>query len=499
MHRRVGQGIASAIAAALVVTGCVVVPKPLTDFELSNLASEKLEKVVADQEPIYGAIDLYEAMARALKYNLDYRVELYEKALRAAELDLSHYQLLPKIVGNAGFRRRNNYDASSSFNLVSRTANFGASTSREKHLRERDLEISWDVLDFGLSYVRARQAADKVLIAEETKRKVVNRIIEDVRTAYWRAISADRLIFRLRRLEGRTRRALANARSLAAEQRTSPITALTYERELVEIKRAVQELQRDLSVAKTQLAALMNIKPGAQFRLRTPRRYRGGLRLKAPAKEMIWTALQNRSELREVWYRQRINMHEADIAMLELLPNFRMFANTNYNSNRFLLNNHWLGWGAKATWHLLKVVEYPARSAVIDDQHELLEQRSLALTMAIMTQVHVARVRFFHYAREVATAREYYDVQRRLVENMRVERAAGRISEQTLIREEMNTLVAEVKYDIAYAGLQNAFGNIYASMGLDPYSHDFDLDMDVKSLAGTLRSVWVVRGDNAHR
>ena len=154
-----------ALAAAVLLAGCAVKPKPLAEAELSHLAGEKLAKVTADQEPIGGAIDLYEAMARALKYNLDFRVESYEKALRSAELDLSHYKLLPKIVGNAGFTRRNRFEASSSFNLLSQTSNFGASTSREKHLRDRDLEISWDILDFGLSYVRARQTADKVLIA----------------------------------------------------------------------------------------------------------------------------------------------------------------------------------------------------------------------------------------------------------------------------------------------------------------------------------------------
>lgn len=489
---------ASALVLTVMFSGCAVVPSPLTETELSNLASEKLERVTAGQEPIHGAVDLYEAMARALKYNLDYRVEVYETALRSAQLDLSHYKLLPKIVGNAGFPHRNNFDASSSFNLVTNTPNFGASTSREKEYRERGLEISWDILDFGLSFVRARQTADRVLIAEETKRKVINRVIEDVRTAYWRAVSADRLIARLRRLEGRTRRALANARSLAKERQTSPITALTYERELVEIKRTVQELQRDLTVAKSQLAALMNVEPGKDFRLRLPRRYRGGLRLKASPRDMVWAALQNRPELRDVAYRQRINMHEADAALLELLPSFRLYASTNYDSNRFLLNNHWFGWGAKAAWHLIKVVEYPAKRDVIKSQDELLDQCALALTMAIMTQVHVSRVRFYHYARELATAREYHGVQRRLVENMRVESAAGRISEQTLLREEMNTLVAEVKYDVAYAGLQNVYANVYASIGLDPFSHDFDLGLDVKSLARTLRSVWVVRGDNAH-
>ncbi len=488
-------GTLVAVVAMLLLAGCAITPKPLTDSELSHLAGENLAKVTSEQEPISGAIDLYEAMARALKYNLDYRVEVYEKALRSAELDLSHYKLLPQIIGNAGFTRRNKFDASSSFNLVSQTPNFGASTSRDKHLRNRDLEISWDILDFGLSYVRARQTADKVLIAQENKRKVIVRVTEDVRTAYWRAISADRLIARLRVLEGRTQRALANARSLAAERQSSPITALTYERELVEIKRAVQELQRDLSVAKAQLAALMNVKPGVHFRLRLPTRHRSGLRLKRSVRDMIHTALENRHEMRTIAYRRRINTHEADAAMLELLPNFRLFANTNYDSNRFLLNNYWLGWGAKATWHLLKVVEYPARQQVIEDQDELLQQRALALTMAIMTQVHVSRVRFQQFAREVTTAREYFGVQRRLVENMRVEHAAGRISEQTLIREEMNTLVADVKFDIAYARLQNAFGNVYASMGLDPYGDEFDLDMDVKSLTKTLRNIWTKRGD----
>ncbi|MGI9409922.1 MAG: TolC family protein [Hyphomicrobiaceae bacterium] len=492
-------GLGALVFAATAAGGCMVTPQPLTDSHLSNLASENLARVTADQEPVRGPIDLYEAMARALKYNLDYRVELFEKSLRATELDLSHYSLLPKIIGGAGFDRRNNFNASSSFNLVTNTPNFGASTSRDRQLRERDLEISWDILDFGLSYVRARQTADKVLIAEETKRKILNRIIEDVRTAYWRAVSAERLAARLRLLEGRTKRALANARSLSSDKQTSPITALTYERELVAIKRTIQELTRDLSVAKSQLAALMNLEPDSKFRLRLPHRYRRGLRLHASAREMVWAALQNRPELREVAYRQRINMREADAAILELLPNFRLFASTNFDSNSFLLNNHWFGWGAKATWHLLKVAEYPAKRAVLKAQDRLLHQRSLALTMAVMTQVHVSRIRFFHYARELGTAREYYDVQRRLVEKMRAEASGGRISEQTLLREEMNTLVAEVKKDVIYSGLQNAYANVHASMGLDPYSHQFDLDLNVKELAKTLRSVWVVRGDSAHR
>ena len=181
--------------------------------------------------------------------------------------------------------------------------------------------------------------------------------------------------------------------------------------------------------------------------------------------------------------------------LLELLPGFQIFADTNYSSNDFLFNNNWVNWGAKASWNLLRAVQYPAKRRVIEAQEELLDARSLALTMAVMTQVHVSRARFHHSYKELLTAQEYLGVQRKLVGLMRNEADADRIGEQTLIREEMNTLVAQVKYDIAYANLQNAFANVYASMGQDPYAHDFDLKQSTKGLATSLRQLWFERGD----
>ncbi|MGF1651134.1 MAG: TolC family protein [Hyphomicrobiaceae bacterium] len=476
-------------------------PQPLDRIELASAATDRLARVAADQEPIHRPIGLYEAMARALKYNLDASVELYQAALRRDELDFAHYSLLPKIVAEAGFDRRDNFLASTSDQVDPATGNivgggaFGnPNTSQDKHRRNADIEMSWHVLDFGLSYVRARQAADEVLIAEEARRKVINRIVEDVRTAFWRAVTAERLVTRLSHLEGRANAALANTRSLAAEEQASPITALTYERELVEIKRTIRELQRELSVAKAQLAALMNLKPGTKFSLAIPSGPQSIPTLPAKSRDMIWTAMNNRPELREVAYRQRINMHEADAALLELLPGINLYAGANWDSNSYYLNNDWLTWGARASWNLMRVVHYPARRRVIESQGALLDQRALAVTMAIMTQVHVSQIRFHHARRELQTGHEYFTVQRRLVEKLRVEYAAGRISEQTLIREEMNLLVAEVKRDIAHASLQNAYANVYASMGLDPYRDEVDLDSDVASLAATLRAIWIERG-----
>ncbi|MCB1510388.1 MAG: TolC family protein [Hyphomicrobiaceae bacterium] len=482
--------------SSLALAACTVAPKPLTKLEIASNARSHLRQVTAKQEPVTGPISLYEAMARALKYNLDHRVGAMDAALRIKELDLAHFSMLPNAVASSGYAARDRYSASRSQNILTGQESLAFSTSQEKRILTADVSFSWNVLDFGLSYVRAKQAADKYLIADEMRRKVVHRVIEDVRTAYWRAVSADRLIVRLQRLEKRVRRAQVRSRAISSERRTSPITAVTYERELVQIKRTIQELQRDLSVAKTQLSALMNLKPGTPYRL-APGAKSGRLRLVLPVKEMVWTAMNHRSELREVWYRRRINDWEVEAALLELLPGLTPYAGTNFDSNDFLYNSHWLSWGAKASWNLIKVFQYPVKRDVIKAQDKLYRQRALAVTMAVITQVHVSRVRFFHHRREYQTAREYLNVQRRLVSLMRKESRAGRISEQTLIREELNTLVAEAKRDISYAALQNAFANVYASMGLDPYPHMKPATLDVQTLARDLRSVWVERGDMA--
>lgn len=486
--------------ACFAVTSCSVNPKPLSRSELALSADDYRLRVTADQEPLNGPVSLYEAMARALKYNLDKRVELMETALRGKELQLSRRDMLPQAVANSGYTGRNNYSGASSYSLITGTESLEPSTSAEREILTDDLQLSWDILDFGLSYVRAKQAADEVLIAEEQKRKVVNRIIEDVRTAYWRAVSSQRLARKLRQLQGDVERELAKSRDLERREQTSPLTALTFQRELVEIKQEIQRLDRELYVAKLQLAALMNLDPGRDFRIVAPRRGIDSAVLRVQSRsEMIQTALENRPELRDVAYRKRINEQEAQAAILELFPSLKGYAGLNWDSNDFLWRNNWIGWGAQASWNLLKVFSYPQRKATIKAQDDLLDARALALTMAIMTQVDVSRARYRFLRRELATSSEYYGIQKRILDQIRAGAEADTVSRQTLIREEMNTLVAEVRYDIAYADLQNAYAAIFTTIGLDPFGLDVTGEESVADLARSLEALWASRGDRSAR
>ena len=446
-------------------------------------------------------------MARALKYNLDKKVELKEKALRMKSLDLASYKLLPDFVSNSGYVARSNYSGGNSQVLggtknkwFQNSSSLGAknvnsNTSSNRDVFTQDITLSWHILDFGLSYVRAKQTADEVLIAEQVKRKVVNSTIEAVRSAYWRAVSSQRLIRKLRWLEGKVRRALGETRTLYKLKQTSPITALTYERELVGIKREIQKLEGSLTNARFQLAALMNIPPNTKYKLVQPSRSLRNLRINVPARSMVSVAMRNRPEIIELLYKTRISEKETTAALLELLPGIQLYAGANFDSNSFLYNNNWLSMGAKASWNLMRLFQYPARKSVIQGKQELLDAQALSLTMAIMLEVHVSRARYLHARREFRTASEYLNVQRRLLRQIRSEAAANRVSQQTRLREEMNTLVAEAKRDIAYATVQNTYANVFASLGLDPHWSSFDETASVKSLANSLRRLWIERGD----
>ncbi|MEM7070013.1 MAG: TolC family protein, partial [Pseudomonadota bacterium] len=248
-----------AITAALLCLciGCTVQPSAYSTGELNAGAKYNLSVLTRGQEPVLEPISLYQAMARALKYNLELRVKDVQAQLADAKLNLSHYDLLPDIVANSGYASRDNLYASRSLNLATGAIDNSSSSSQDKQQYSQDLTFSWNVLDFGLSYIRAKQSADRYLIARELTRTTSHKLLEDVRTTYWKAQAYDRSLKRLDRLESRVKRAISNSRSLSHSHQISRMDSLVAERELIKIRRAIKLLQKDYNGSKTELAKLM--------------------------------------------------------------------------------------------------------------------------------------------------------------------------------------------------------------------------------------------------
>jgi outer membrane protein TolC len=480
------------IVVASGLSSCAVKPIPLTTDEVQSRAKEDRAVLTKGQEPISGPIDLYDAMARALKYNLDARVELMHKMLAQTQLDLAHYAMLPRLAANAGFDGRSNYSGGTALSLLTFQPVTAPFTSSEKNIFSADLSLSWNVLDFGMSYIRAKQAADDVLIAEEERRRVANRVMQDVRAAYWRAVSAERILPSLKMLDEWVKNALEKAQAVQDEKLSTPLVPLQYRLELLNTQRYIQQLFRELNIAKLQLAALINLPPGQEqeMKLMVPEREVETLNLPPDMSVLEDRALRSRPELRMIDYRRRINARETKAAILEMIPSLNLQAGGNYNSNAFLFNQNWAAYAARASWNLLNIFRYPARAKTIEAQEKVLHTQNLALTMAIMSQVHVSVAQVAHAKKETSTAKLYRDTQSQISEQTRLGWRIGRLSEQAVLRERVNQVAAQLRYDAIESELQASWASLLASVGEDVLPNDLTREHSVSDLALEIRTRW---------
>lgn len=479
------------VVVGLVLTGsgCAVMPMPLTQDDIQQRVQEDLAQLTQFQEPVARPITLFEAMARALKYNLETRVQGLKEMVTHRQLDLAHFDMLPKVVADAAYNGRSNFAGASSQSLETGQQSLVSSTSSDKDIYTSNLTLSWDVLDFGLSYVRAQQAADDVLIAEEDKRRIANRVIQDVRSAFWKAVGAERALGRLAFLQDWVTQALGEVHLIRERALADPLTSLQYERELLSAQREIQLLYQELSLSRIHLAELMNLDPGEPYELAVPDHPPLVSKVEEKLEDLEYRALLNRPELRKVDYQKRINAKETKAAILELLPNLNVYFGGNYDSNNFLFHNNWLNYGAKVSWNLLNVFRHPVRLQVIDAQEKVLDMQSLALTMAMMSQVHVSVAQYHAAMKDVATGKRYLDTQMAIADQVQRAWSLNRLSEHLVIREKMQGLVAELRYESALAKLEMAYANVLAAIGEDPFPTNITGD-GVDELAVALKERW---------
>ncbi len=452
---------------ALAVGGCAVTSQPIDRSVSEQRAQQDLATMFKDQEPLSGPLTLHEAMARAVKYNLEARLKVMEEAMAQRQVDLATFDMLPRMALSAGYAGRNNVSASSSQSVNTGTQSLEPSTSQDRDRGVADLTMVWNVLDFGVSYVSAKQQGDQRLIVQERRRKVVHTIIQDVRSAYWRAVAADRLLTQIDSLMARVAQARDNSQRLSEQRIGDPIQALSYQRALIEATRQLEEQRRALSLAKTELATLINLPLGTQVELAPDTGYQMP-ELKVELDTLEQEALASRPELREQDYQARISAAETRKAMLRLLPGLEFSAGGHYDSNSFLVNQSWADYGVKVTWNLFNVLSAPAAIDVAKAGQEVVDARRQAMSMAILAQLHVANANFREAQRQFQTSQQLAGLDGQIVEQLRNRYQAQGIGELELIQGELNTLQADLRRDLAYAELRNSYGQLFASVGLDP-------------------------------
>ncbi|MEN5313222.1 TolC family protein [Pseudomonas koreensis] len=480
------QKLFGASLLALAISGCAVTSEPIERSVSEQRARSDLQSMYKDQEPLRGPLTLHQAMARAVKYNLEGRLKIMEEALAKRQLDLASFDMLPRMALDAGYVGRNNVNASSSQSVRTGTQSLEPSTSQDRDRNVADLTMVWNVLDFGVSYISAKQQGDQRLIVQERRRKVINTIVQDVRSAYWRAMAAERLLKQIDSLMARVQTARDNSQTLSDQRIGDPVQSLGYQRSLIEATRQLEEQRRALSLAKTELATLINLPLGTHLTLATDDGYQIP-ELKVDLAKLEQEALTSRPELREQDYQTRISAAETRKAMLRLLPGLEFSAGGHYDSNSFLVEQGWADYGVKVTWNLFNVISAPAAIDVAKAGEEVATARRQAMSIAVLAQLYVANANYQEALRQFKTSQQLSDIDGQIVGQLRNRHQAAGIGELELIQGELNNLQADLRRDLSYADLRNAYGQIFASAGLDPLPDQVQ-STEVQSIATALAS-----------
>lgn len=469
-YRSSGRRLATAgVATTLLLTGCAITPEVLQRDDLRRIVLEDRAAARQDMPPVTAPITLPEAVARALKYNLEHRTRLWEQTLAVGQLDASRFDMLPKMLADLGYASRNNDPGTWQPDGNNQPTTTRAPISSDKTRHTADLGLSWSILDFGLSYYTAKQNADRVLIAAEHRRKALHTLIQNVRIAFWRAASAQKVAREVRETIDLAEKALADSRKLSESRGKAPADALRYQRTLLENLRTLETVERELAAARIELASLLNLPPSSDFTLAEPvgdLAHPGALAM--PIERMEEMALEHNADLRENVYNARIAATETRKALLKLFPNLSFNLTSKYDSNSFLVHDRWNETAAHLSWNVFNLLSGPSQMDAAATAVKVAEAKRMTMQMAVLTQVHLSARQYDTALRLYQRSDTIWQVDDGLLEFARQGVAAETQGQQALVASRTAAILALVRRYQALAGVHEASSKLEATLGLEP-------------------------------
>lgn len=119
----------------------------------------------------------------------------------------------------------------------------------------------------------------------------------------------------------------------------------------------------------------------------------------------------------------------------------------------------------------------------------MLDAQSLALTMTVLTEVHVGAAQLMLAKDELGNARTYQETQQAIVEHTHSLWITNSTSELVLLREQVNQILAEVRLDVAHAGVETAYATLRSAIGEEAVPPSGP-EQTLSGLADALRQLW---------
>lgn len=401
-----------------------------SDWDRAVRADVDLQNMyVGTPSQISRPIDMYMAMALALKYNYTRRLASYQENLVKSNINP---MTLPTMAENLG------YD-----NTMNSTAT------------PADLKLSWNLLDISSLYYQNNLAAPEIA-AQEQSRKAINNILQEARSLYWKALAAQRLIPVIDDMNEYLVRVVdeLNARSneMMKEGKTPSTNLLLKKRKYLESIQQLAALRKKFDTAQAEFAGFLGFYPSTEIKMAGAEYGNFAIpSMRAKIQQLEWLALTNRPELRAF-------DNITDKSELELvIKDFDDVNNSDYRQDPNYYNRKWSKESNDLAMTVFEDVRYPG----VSTYNSLARQR---MTNIVLNQVYLAWAMYQSAVEEyllnmsVATTSE--DIAEDITDKEGSDKAVSHL-------ESAKAIIDEAQAFLAYIDVQEAIGKLYASIGMD--------------------------------
>ncbi len=473
---------------ALFLQACSAPPvKPLSAEDVRQQLQADRSALRAGVPALGTTLALDEAIARALKFNLDRRARQMEEALALRQFDEVGYDRLPRLMAAAGYTTRNEDRVARSIDSVTgqpSLANPAISQDRSHTLSS--LTLSWSLLDYGLANYNLQQAGSRLQAAAERRRKATHQLVQEVRGAYWRAASAQKLRDEVRKALSLAAEAMADSRKAEEERLRSPLDTLRYQRQLTENMRLLESIEQELVTARFELAALINAPVVQNITLAADELPGSKDPLAVPVADMEAQALAQNADLREHLHQRQVAAIEARKVVARAYPNLTFSAGQLNDTDSYLVNSSWAEAGVTLSMNLFNLLALPAQQRTAEAALAVADQRRLAAHAALVAQVHIVREQVAGARRQFDRADALWQLDDRILQQTQKREEARAGSKLDRVAAQTTAIISQLRRYQALAHWHTAVSRLQATLGLDPLPESAD-DLSLDQLRTQVR------------
>jgi len=449
------------------------------EVERAKNVSEDLQKLRPAEGLVFDQpLTLDEVLEIGLSNNLELRMADFEQQISDDTAVAAKLSMLPNLDVSASSVDRTNLPASDAFNVDTGLVERQSTVAELKHTEKANLTLTWNVLDFMMSYTRSKQADMERQATRLRRQRQAQNLALDLTDNYWKAAIAEDALDHVRRVEQELDQQKKQLKEESDSSDANLFALKEAELRLLELELSIRQLQANLSKARLDLANLMGLNQSVKFSLARMDIQPIIADLPRPEELDIFQleayALKHRPELYEQDLKVHVQREEAYNALLRMFPGFGLFAGRHYDGNTLLRANYWGSVGANLSMDLFAL---PSRYMQMQGEEkavELLKVQRLMMTAGVITQTHVALLDYAIKVDRFLLLEETYTLSAELLKMTRkrdeIENGTGGKGRSSLAvtQKILEEMAAKLRRDEAVVELFAAHKRLFVSLGVDP-------------------------------